>query len=178
MTTQGGTIVEASDEERVAVLGPSDVVEVRVFGEPELSGAHQVTADGALRLPLVGSVEVDGLEPEQAQARIEEAYNARYLKNAQVSLIVKKYNSRRIYVLGQVKKPGNYEYAPRMTVIGAIAQAGGTSRLAAPNRTVITRGKGDAQKRMQIPVSDIQRGQAADVELAPGDTVFVPESMF
>ena len=81
-------------------------------------------------------------------------------------------------ILGQVKKPGNYAYEPRMTVIGAIAVAGGAGKLANENGTVITRGKGVEQTRLSAPVSDIQRGEAPDVELLPGDIVFVPESPF
>jgi polysaccharide export outer membrane protein len=170
--------VEATPEERVAVLGPMDEVEVRVFGEPELSGSHQVSLDGALRLPLIGDVHVDGKAPDAVQREIEAAYNERYLKNAQVNVLVKKYNSRRVYVLGQVKNPGNYDFEERMTVIAAIARAGGVTRLADANRTLLTRGRGDEQKRMSVDVGDIQRGQAPDVEIIPGDIIFVPEALF
>lgn len=174
----GPVVLEAKDREKTQVLGPSDVIEVRVYGEPELSGTHQVGAEGEVRLPLVGDVPVEGLTPDQTQVKIEEAYNGAYLKDAQVSVLVKEYNSRRIYVLGQVKKPGNYAYEPRMTVIGAIAVAGGASKLANGNATVITRGKGEEQVRLAAPVNDIQRGEAPDIELLPGDIVFVPESPF
>lgn len=171
-------VVRVSDEERKPVLGPSDVVEIRVFGEPELSGEHQVTAEGALRLPLIGEVTVSGLEPNAAQLLIQERYNQAYLKNAQVTLLVKKYNSRRVYVLGSVQRPGNYDYQEGMTVIGAIAQAGGATRLGDLNRTLVTRGAGDDQRKMTVEVNDIQRGNKPDVELVPGDIVFVPESYF
>lgn len=160
------------------VLGPNDVVEVRVFGEPDLSGVHQVGADGTLRLPLIGEVAVNGLEPNDAQLLIQTRYNEAYLKNAQVSLLVKKFNSRRVYVLGQVKNPGNYDYQEGMTVIAAIAEAGGATRLGDLNRTLVTRGNGDAQRKISIDVNDIQRGDKPDVELVPGDIVFVPESYF
>ena len=94
VATRGGEIVEASEQERIAVLGPSDVVEVRVVDEQGLTGSHQVTDEGAIRLPLVGSIPVTGLDPVEAQTRIEAAYNEKYLRDAQVSLIVKKYYSR------------------------------------------------------------------------------------
>ncbi len=172
------TVVEAKDREKTQVLGPNDVIEVRVYGEDDLSGEHQVGAEGQVRLPLVGDVTVEGLTPDEAQAAIEEAYNGAYLKSAQVTVLVKAYNSRRVYVLGQVKQPGNYPYQPRMTVIGAIALAGGAGKLANENGTVITRGKGEEQVRLSAPVNDIQQGEAPDVELLPGDIVFVPESPF
>lgn len=174
----GPAVVEAKEREKTQALGASDVITVRVFREPDLSGDYVVGAEGEVRLPLVGNVSVEGLTPDEAQTRIEAAYNNQYLKDAQVSVLVKKYNSRRIYVLGQVKSPGNYEYEPRMTVIGAIARAGGATQLANANGTVITRGKGAAQVRMEADVNDIQRGRAPDIELLPGDIVFVPESPF
>jgi protein involved in polysaccharide export with SLBB domain len=176
--TDQAAVIEATDAERVTVLGPSDLIEIRVYGEPELSGAHQISPEGTVRLALIGDIDVDGQTPDDAQRIIEQAYNEKYLKNAQVSLLVKKYNSRRIYVLGQVKSPGNYEFDERMTVIAAIAKAGGTTRLSDGNRAILTRGKGAEQKRMSISVTDIERGRASDVELLPGDIVYVPESMF
>lgn len=179
MTPTSGAVLDApASDEKVSVLGPSDLIEVRVFGEPELSGAHQVSPEGTVRMPLIGDVPVEGKTPDDVQHVIEEAYNAQYLKNAQVTVLVKKYNSRRIYVLGQVKNPGNYEFEERMTVIAAIAKAGGTTRLSDANRTVVSRGRGVEQKRMTVNVSDIQRGTAGDVELVPGDIVYVPESLF
>jgi len=177
-TTDQAAVIEATDAERVTVLGASDIVEVRVYGEPELSGVHQISPEGTVRLPLIGDVDVDQKTPDDAQKMIEGAYNERYLRNAQVSLLVKKFNSRRIYVLGQVKAPGNYEFDERMTLIAAIAKAGGTTRLSDGTRAVLTRGRGIEQKRMSVNVNDIERGRAADVELLPGDIVYVPESLF
>jgi protein involved in polysaccharide export with SLBB domain len=177
-TPDAPVVLEAKDREKTRVLGPSDIIEVRVYGEDDLSGEHQVGVSGEVRLPLVGNVMVEGLTPDETQRAIEKAYNGTFLKDAQVSVLVKAYNSRRIYVLGQVKSPGNYEYEPRMTVIAAIARAGGASKLANANGTVITRGKDEEQTRLRAPVNDIQRGEAPDIELLPGDIVFVPESPF
>ena len=172
-----GPMVLTTSELR-AVLGPGDVIEVRVFNEKELSGMHQVSAEGTIRLPLVGNLMVSGLSPEEVTERIESAYNARFLKDAQINVYVKEFNSRKVYVLGQVKKPGPFRYEERMTVIAAIAQAGGTTRLADANRTIITREKEGKQLRISAEVGDIGKGQAADVELLPGDIVFVPETLF
>ena len=107
--SQGSNLRTVQDHEKVAVLGPSDIIEIKVYGEPELSGLHQVSADGTIRLPLVGSLRVEGNTPENVRQSFEERLNEDFLKNAQVNVIVKKYNSRRVYVVGQVKTPGNYE---------------------------------------------------------------------
>jgi CRISPR-associated protein Cas4 len=155
-----------------------DVLEVRVFGEPELMGLYRVDSDGTIRLPLIGDVKVDGITPDEAHARIEAAYNGRYLKDAQVTVFVKESNSRRVVVLGEVKSPGSYPYEERMTIIGAIARAGGTSKLADLNRTLITRERDGTKVSTQVRVGDIRSGRAADVEVFPGDIVYIPETLF
>lgn len=170
--------VSPATQELRPLIGVSDVVEVRIFGEPDLSGVHRVGPGGTVRLPLVGDVAVDGLTPHEAADRIAAAYNEKYLRNAQVSVHVQEFHSRKIFVLGQVSKPGSYPYEERMTVIAAIARAGGTAKLADGNRTVITREEEGRTVRLQVRVADIQRGQAPDVELMPGDIIFVPETLF
>lgn len=167
-----------NDKEKVAVLGPSDILEINVYGEPELSGLYQVGMDGSIRLPLVGLVEVEGRTPESIRSIYEERLNEEYLNNAQVNVIVKKYNSRRVFVVGQVKSPGNYEYETRMTIVAAVARAGGTTRLADANKTILTRGQGLEQERIVIQLADITRGNSKDIELLPGDIIYVPEALF
>lgn len=159
------------------VLGPGDVVEVRIYNEADLSGTHQISPNGTIRLPLVGEVVASGLTADELTVKIQDAYNEKYLKNAEVSLLLKEYNSRKVFVLGQVAKPGPYPFDGKMTVIEAIAMAGGTTKIADGNRVLLTREKdGGAQVRVVIEVARIERGQAPDVELAPGDILFVPES--
>lgn len=160
------------------LIGPSDLVEVRIFGEPELSGSFRVDGRGALSLPLVGEVLVDGLTPDEARVAIETAYNRDYLKNAQITVLVRESTSRKVVVLGEVGKPGTYPYEERMSVIDAIARAGGTARLADVNRTIITRTQDGTKQTMTVRVGDIRSGRAADVEVMPGDIVFVPELLF
>lgn len=160
------------------VIGPSDVLTVRVFGEPDLSGDYRVESTGAVTLPLVGDVEIDGLTPDQARERIEAAYNAKYLRDANVTVLIKEANSRKVVVIGQVGKSGSYPYEERMTVIDAIARAGGTSQLADVNRTIITRTVDGKKVTLEARVGDIRRGKAPDVEVLPGDVVFVPELLF
>jgi protein involved in polysaccharide export with SLBB domain len=160
-------------------LGIGDVVEVRVFGEPDLTGVHQVSPSGQIRLPLVGAVDVAGETPDNLARRIEGLYNDNYLKSAQVSLFVREQASRSVYVLGQVAKPGPVQLsAKRMTVIEAIALAGGTTKTADANRTLLTRDAQGKQLRVVIPVGQIGIGTAPDVEMQAGDILFVPESPY
>jgi polysaccharide export outer membrane protein len=159
------------------ILGPGDVIEVRIFNEPELSGTHQVQANGTVRLPLVGVVQAAGLTSDELTLRIEVKYNEKYLTNADVSIIIREFTSRKVYVLGQVAKPGPYQFEGKMTVLAAIAQAGGTTKTADSNRTLLTRDDAQGkQVRVIVEVSQIERGAAADVQLVPGDIIYVPES--
>ena len=158
------------------VLGADDVIEIRVFNEPELSGEFRVGSDGDVRLPLADAVKVAGFSPDQAAEKIVAAYNAKVLRDAQVTVFVKQFNSRKLFVLGQVRKPGPYPFDARMTVIGAIAGAGGTTSTADANRTSLTRESDEGKKRYNILVDDIHRGISPDVPLMPGDIIFVPES--
>lgn len=176
--TEPPVVLPLPSEDVRAVLGPGDVLDIRVFGEKELGGVHQVSFDGTVRLPLVGSIEVRGLSPDEAVDRIAAAYNAQYLHNAQVTVFVKAFNSRKVYVIGQVAKPGPYTYEEGMTLIAALARAGGASRLADPNRAVITREVDGETVRAKIRAGDISRGQAADIPVRPGDIIFIPESLF
>jgi polysaccharide export outer membrane protein len=160
------------------VIGPGDVMSVNIFGEPDLSGEHHVSTDGTIRLPLVGNLPVVGLTADEANDRVAAAYNAQFLKNAQVSIFIKAFNSRRVYVLGAVKKPGPVAYTDYMTVLAAVSMAGGPSRIADANRSMLTREQDGEKLRLRVPVADIGKGTAQDIELKPGDIIFVPESLF
>jgi protein involved in polysaccharide export with SLBB domain len=176
---EDATTLPPPDLEKTEVLGVGDVVEVRIFGETDLSGTHQISEQGTIRLPLVGAIVAAGLSPDELSASIAAAYNAEYLKRADVSLFVKERNSQKVFVLGQVGKPGPVAIAGRrITVIEAIAQAGGTSKLADASRVVLTREKGGKQIRVAVDVAAIGKGQAPDIEMQPGDILFVPETLF
>jgi protein involved in polysaccharide export with SLBB domain len=160
------------------VLGAGDVIDVKVYGEPELTNTYQINPDGHVNLPLIGLVFIQGFSPDQAALEIANQYNTTFLKNAQVTILVKEFNSRRVFVLGEVGKPGPYPYNEKMSVIAAIAMAGGTNKTADANRTILTRDTKGEQTRFIIPVGKIGKGQSPDIPLAPGDIIFVPESIF
>ena len=173
------TALPPPELQQVAVLGPGDVVDVRVFNEPDLSGTHQISPNGTIRLPLVGVVRAAGCTADQLAVRIQQAYDERYLKDADVSLFVREHNSSKIYVLGQVAKPGPYPFDGRMTVIDAVALAGGTTKLADADDTRVTRTGADGKQTVVIVrAGSIGQGKEPDVALQPGDIVFVPETPF
>jgi len=160
-----------------AALGPGDVVEVRVYREQELSGLFQVSPDGTIDYPLLGTRRVDGLTSSQLASQIRDGLRDGYLKEPYVTVTVKEFLSKRVYVLGQVEKPGTFRFEDGMNVIQVITLAGGITKSARPNSTVVTRVEGGKETRLVVPVKDISEGRARNFQLRPGDIVFVPESI-
>lgn len=160
-----------------SVLGPGDVFEVTVFQEKDLSGIYRVTPDGRIDFPLLGLISVEGLTPAQLAERIRDGLRQGYLRNPSVNVFVKEFNSKKVFVLGQVQKPGTFRYEESMNIIQAITLAGGFAERASRNGTVVTRVEGQAERRIPVPVEDISEGEAPNFLLLPGDIVFVPESV-
>lgn len=167
------------EAERVeaARLGPGDVFELRVYGEKELSGVHRVAPDGTVHVPLVGTVKVIGQTPAEVASQLEERFRGGFLREPNVTVFVKEYNSKRVFVLGAVQKPGTFPYDENMSVVQAITLAGGFKDLADPNGTVVTRVIDGEEQRFIVPVEHITRGEHANFVLRPGDIVFVPEGI-
>ena len=160
-------------------LGPGDVFTVRVYGEEELSGSHQVAPDGTIDFPLLGSVDVNGLEPPEVADEVRDLLKDRHLlRDPHVSVYVERYVSKRVSVVGAVANPGPFVLEPGMTVVEAISMAGGFSSLADRDGTVVTRRVGAETVRYRVPVAKVAKGQAKDIEVAAGDIIFVPERLF
>lgn len=160
-------------------LGPGDVFMVRVYGEEELSGDHQVAPDGTINFPLLGSVQVSGLEPTAVANKIRSLLKERdIMRDPHVSVYVEQYASKRVSVVGAVANPGAFKLEPGMTVVQAISMAGGFSSLADRDGTVVTRRVNGKIVRYRVPVAKVAKGQAEDIEVAAGDIIFVPERLF
>ena len=160
-------------------LGPGDVFIVRVYGEEELSGSHQVAPDGTIDFPLLGSVDVNGLEPPAVAEMLQQLLRERnLLRDPHVSVYVEEYASKRVSVVGAVANPGTFALEPGMTVVQAISMAGGFSSLANRDGTVVTRRAGEETIRYRVPLDKVTKGQAEDIEVAAGDIIYVPERLF
>ncbi len=160
-----------------STIGVGDVFDVRVFNEEELSGTHRVDSDGAISVPLAGRVKVAGMSPGDIGSLLEERFSE-YLRNPQVTVFVKEFNSKKIYVLGEVKRPGTFIYEDGMSVVQAITLAGGFDTMAEKNGTYVTRLIDGKEQQIEVPVEDIGEGRAKNFLLIPGDIVYVPESLF
>jgi len=166
------------DQPVASTLGPGDVVEVRVFQEPELSGEFQVGNEGDIVFPLCKRVLVGGLTANGAAETIRACLAERFMRDPQVSVLVKEYNSKKVFVFGEVQKPGTFPYQDGMSVVQAVTLAGGFTKTAAQNSTSVTRRVGGTETKIKVSVQDIALGKAPNFTLEPGDIVYVPESLF
>jgi polysaccharide export outer membrane protein len=161
-----------------STLGPGDVFEVRVFQEPDLSGVYRVGGDGTIYFPLCGTIGVAGLQSSDVGEELEHCLEAGYLKRPQVSIYVKEYNSKKVFVLGEVSRPGTFPYEDNMTIVQVITLAGGFAPHADKNNASVARLVKGQEQRFKVPVVDIGLGRAPNFVLRPGDIVFIPESLF
>jgi polysaccharide export outer membrane protein len=161
-----------------STLGPNDIFEVRVYQEPELSGLYQVGPQGDIMFPLCKQVAVSGLTANGTAEKLRACLLQGYLRNPQVSVLVKEFNSRKVFVFGEVQKPGTFAFEDGMSVVQALTLAGGFTKQAAQNSTSVTRHVNGQEVKLKVYVQDIALGKAANVKLEPGDIVYVPESMF
>ncbi len=148
-------------------LGAGDQVRVTVFRHEDLSGEFQLDGEGFFALPLVGEVQGGGKTVRDLEANIEDAFReGGYLVSPQVSLEVLNY--RPFYILGEVNQPGSYPYVNGMTVINAVALAGGYTYRASQGSISVQRGGSNSDKVGVGPTSQV----------LPGDIITVPERFF
>lgn len=149
------------------VLSGGDRVRVVVFGDPALGGEFTIAGTGLIAMPLIGQVDVRGLTPVQLQDRIVAKLADGYMKDPRVAVEV--LSTRPFYILGEVNKPGQYPYANGLTVLGAVAQAGGYT-YRAKTRQVFIKHAGQDQ--------EVAETVTATTLVAPGDTIRIKERWF
>jgi polysaccharide export outer membrane protein len=160
-----------------ATLGTGDLFDVRVFGEPDLSGTYRVDIEGTIDYPLVGRVAVVGKLPGEVATLLRERLTA-FIKSPQVSVLIKEMGSKRVIIYGQVQRPGTYPYTNPMTISQAISVAGGFTAMAARDRVIISRPQDNQQQIIEVNLRDIADGRVPNRFVAPGDEVYVPERLF
>ncbi len=163
------------------VLQPGDLLEIQVFMEEDMARTLRVSGSGAITFPLAGNIRVAGYTVAEAEVRLSEALKT-YLKNPQVSILIKEYGNKTVYVLGQVKEPAAIEIPPEkpLTVLEAITSVGGFTDIANTSRVRVLRMENGIQKALDVDVTQItkQGNKNMDIPLLPGDVIFVPQSMF
>jgi protein involved in polysaccharide export with SLBB domain len=162
----GGAPATAATADAVYKLGSGDKVKVTVFNHPDLSGEFNLDGAGNLGVPLIGEVKAGGLTSRELEQRIQDRFRDGYLIDPQVNVEVLNY--RPFYILGEVKTPGSYPYQNNMTVLNAVALAGGFTYRAKQNGFLLQRG-GSNTRAATV---------GGDQPLLPGDIVTVQERFF
>jgi polysaccharide export outer membrane protein len=154
-------------------LGSEDVIEVFVWKQPDLTATVVIRPDGRISLPLTNELEASGKTAIQLQKDITERLRE-YVTQPIVNVIVKQVNSLKISVLGEVRKPDVYRIKNRVTVLDAIAMAGGFTDFARPNRVIVIRNAPFGTQRIKVNVKQVVAdGSKAQFYLQPQDTVYV-----
>ena len=157
------------------VIGPEDVLQVMFWRDADMSGEVTVRPDGKISLPLLNDVHAAGLTPEQLRARImEQARN--YVDTPNATVVVKAINSRKVFVMGAIEKPGIYPLAGGMTVLQLIATAGGLKEFAKSDEIRIIRTVNGQDMRYEFNYGRVVAGKnlKQNIDLKPSDTVVVP----
>jgi polysaccharide biosynthesis/export protein len=164
------------------MLRPSDILQIKVFQEEDLTREVSVSREYAISLPLIGTVEVKNRSVRQAEEMIRQLYDRDYLVNPQVTVIVLKYAERAVNVIGQVNAPQAVPFPAErgLTLLEAIARAGGFNRLADRSKVKITRtdDKG-VSNTFTVNAEKLLESQSANLwSLQVDDVVFVPERVW
>ena len=149
------------------LLGAGDSLKITVFGEADLSGVYKVADTGGIVMPLVGNVPAVGLPLNDFQRKLTQSLNTKAVKSPDVTVEIAEY--RPFFILGEVKNPGSYAYVPDMTVLTAVAIAGGFTFRASEDEVSVTRKRDGAAREARA---------RRDAHILPGDTVYVFERHF
>jgi polysaccharide export outer membrane protein len=157
-------------------IGPKDLLELTVIGFQDLNRQYRVSEEGKISLPYLGELQVEGMTKSDLEKRLVQLLGEKYLENPQVSVVIVEHQSRRVFLIGAVPKPGPYELMGRLTLLKLISQAGGLTADAG-SEIVVMRQLPDGDKTsLKIPVEDLLlKGDASlDIPLQSDDIISVP----
>jgi polysaccharide export outer membrane protein len=157
------------------VIGAEDVLAVVFWREKDLSSDVAVRPDGKITLPLINDIDAAGLTPEQLRDRVNKMA-VQFVEDPNVTVVVKAINSRKVYITGQVPKPGAYPLGGPTTVLQLIAMAGGVAEYAESENISIMRTENGRPQAIPFNYKDVakRKNLSQNIELRPGDTVVVP----
>lgn len=154
-------------------IGPSDLLAVTIFQVEDLDREVRVNNAGQITLPLVGAVTAVGRTVDELEQDIATRYAQRFLQDPQVTVFVKEFASQRVTVGGAVDKPGIYPITSSMTLLQALALAGGTDDVASHGNVLVFRTSGGERRYARFDIDAIQAGTQKDPELVGEDVVVV-----
>lgn len=176
-------VAEASESEKAIIkkldyiIGPEDLLEISVFGLPEMNKTVRVSAEGVIVLPLLRSIKVEGLTQKELEEKIGALLAEKYIQNPQVTIFIKEHKSRKVAVLGAVVKPGFYELIGKRTILDIIALAGGITEKAGKKLLLIRKSSSlNPDKTFSINLDKLfsQGNPELNIILREGDVINVP----
>ncbi len=173
-SSKGSELASARPDPGEYRIGREDVLEVVVWHEPELSRVVPVRPDGRISLPLAGEVEAAGKTPSELQSGITRVLTP-YIKDASVAVLVREINASRVFVLGEVAKPGGFPLRGPMTVVQAVALAGGRTPFGGDEVVWLRQKPDGSSDKVSLSFKDLIKGEAAGaLWLRGGDVLYVP----
>jgi polysaccharide export outer membrane protein len=157
-------------------IGPLDVVDITVFNVPDLAKTVQVAEDGTINYPLIGEVPAAGKTAHDLEQALTAKLGAKYLRNPQVTVLIKEYNSQRVTVEGSVKTSGVYAIKGSTSLMQVIAMAGDVDSSTDSGDIVVFRTIDGARSAARFDIDSIKAGKAEDPQVLPGDVVVVDSS--
>jgi protein involved in polysaccharide export with SLBB domain len=149
------------------VLGPNDRIRLKVYGEPDITGEYEISNSGQVSIPLAGHIKAAGATTRQLEKSIASALAKGIVRDPRVNVEIAQY--RPYYILGEVKKSGEYPYRNGLTVMDAVASAGGFTYRANENKVFLRRAGAGAEETYPLD---------APVPVYPGDNIRIPERYF
>jgi polysaccharide export outer membrane protein len=156
------------------VIGVEDILNVVFWRDKDMSAEVVVRPDGKISLPMLNDVPAAGMTPEQLATAIQEA-SRKFVRDPGATVIVKEIRSRKVYVVGEVAKPGTFPLGSEMKVLQIIAEAGGFLEGANKSDVAIVRNENGRERRYKFNYNDVVRGKnvAQNIRLLPGDTILI-----
>jgi polysaccharide export outer membrane protein len=170
-----GTVTEAEKNKEAYKINAGDILDITTWKEPDFSKENiLVRADGKISFFMLNDIEVSGLTPIELKNKIESALES-YVQNPIVTVYVTEPVIHKIYIFGEVEETGEYPLSKNLTVLQALAMAGGFTRWASRNEILVLRNEGNGEKTYRINYKKIMKGEAEhNLRLKANDTIIVP----
>ncbi|MCJ7524332.1 MAG: polysaccharide biosynthesis/export family protein [Candidatus Aminicenantes bacterium] len=161
-------------------IGAKDLLEISVFEVPELNITVRVSENGMVTLPLLGEIKAEGLNRADLEKQIAASLEKNYLKNAQVTIFIKEFQSKKISVMGAVKNPGEHDLIGRQSLLQVISMAGGLSEQASATVIIFRQFKNAPGQSLVIRLDELllKANPKYNITVFPGDIINVPGSQF
>jgi polysaccharide biosynthesis/export protein len=166
----------SGQSEKSYVIGPTNLLFIKVLGENGLQQTYRVDESGFITHPLIGRMKIGGKTVAQAEEVMRKALAGDYILDPNVTIFVMEHS--RYSVLGEVRKPGNYEILGRLSLVEGISIAGGFTPLANEKKVRILRRDENGEQTILVNVRDLIEGKKESIDIQAGDIIEVPKSFF